>query len=291
MKLFTKILVPVDFSSTSLAGMQRALQTAVLCKSREIHLISVVDINTTGYFVTADTCLPIDYQVFTDQLKLASANLEKWKSECQLPEGTELISNVLEGSFSELIPSYVKDHDIDLVVMGTAGTGGIQEFIFGSHAQEIASHSPCPVLTLQPHTRQDTIRKMIIPVENFYPANKLNYAAALAALFQAEIHLVCLRMQWSKKDLVTQSILQEIKKELTAAEISYRIFVSDGSNITDAILRYAEKEMIDLILVNPGAESKLTGKFIQTTGGNIINHTQVPVLTVRKSSQDPAQHQ
>jgi nucleotide-binding universal stress UspA family protein len=289
MKLFTKILVPLDFSSTSLIGMQRALQTAIQCKSREIHLISVVDINTTGYFVTADTCLPIDYQVFTDQLKLASANLERWKSDCQLPETTQLISTVLEGSFSELIPSYVKEHDIDLIVMGTAGTGGIQEFIFGSHAQEIASQSPCPVLTLQPHSRQDAIRKIIIPVENFYPANKLNYAAALAALFQAEIHLVCLHMQWDKTDHVTQSILQKIQKELTAAEISYRIFVSDGRNITDAILRYAEKEMIDLILVNPGAESKLTGKFIQTTGGQIIHHTQIPVLTVQKNVTDTSQ--
>lgn len=289
MKLFTKILVPLDFSSTSLIGMQRALQTAMQCKSQEIHLISVVDINTTGYFVTADTCLPIDYQVFTDQLKLASANLEKWKSDCQIPERTRLISNVLEGSFSELIPSYVKEHDIDLIVMGTAGTGGIQEFIFGSHAQEIASQSPCPVLTLQPHSRQDTIRKIIVPVENFYPANKLNYAAALAGLFTAEIHLVCLRKKWDKTDHITQSILQKIKKELTVAEISCRIFVSDGRNITDAILRYAEKEMIDLILVNPGAESKLTGKFIETTGGQIIHHTRIPVLTIQKNVQDTSQ--
>lgn len=286
MKLFTKILVPVDFSSTSLIGMERALQTALQCKSQEIHLVSVVDINTTGYFVTADTCLPIDFQVFTDQLKLATANLEKWKSEFQLPDNTQLVTTVLEGNFSDLIPSYVEENAIDLVIMGTAGTGGIQEFIFGSHAQEIASHSPCPVLTLQPHTRQDAIRKIIIPVENFYPANKLNYATALAGLFQAEIHLVCLRMRWDKTDRITQTILQQIKQALTKAEISYRIYVSDGQNITDAILRYAEKEMIDLILVNPGAESKLTGKFIQTTGGQIINHTQVPVLTIQKKTQE-----
>lgn len=284
MKRFNKILVPVDFSALSTLGIQKAMNTAVQCNCHEIHLLSVVDINTVGYFVTAETCLPVDCQLFQNELKTAEEKMEEIKKKFDPPKGISMVYTITDGNLISVIKSYVEAHNIDLVVMATSGTGGIQEFIFGSNAQHIAATIPCPLLSLQPYEDPGTIQKIIVPVETFYPENKLHYALIFAKLFAAEIHLVCLRYKLEEPNKQTTDILRKITAELDTEKISYKIFASEGKNITDVILRYAEKERVDLILVNPGKESKLTGKFIETTGGQIINHAHVPVLTVKKTS-------
>ncbi len=287
MKLFKKILAPVDFSAISKAGIQRAIDTAVQCNSDEIHLLSVVDLNTIGYLVTPETGMAIDYQTLSTSLQ--EAKMRMLEIEGSLPEGHDnitFICKVEEGELTSVINDYILKNEIDLLIMGTAGTQGIREFIFGSNAQRLASEIPCPVLTLQPYGQFEGINKMIVPVEDFYPENKLQYAITLAGLFHAEIHLVCLQEKLQSKEYNTFSILVKIKELLSRENIPFKTLASGGKNITDAILRYAEKESIDLILVNPGEESKLTGKYIESTGGQIVNHAQVPVLTIKKNEQN-----
>ena len=42
----------------------------------------------------------------------------------------------------------ISPHEIDLVVMGTHGRSGIDHVLFGSIAERVVSHAPCPVLTV-----------------------------------------------------------------------------------------------------------------------------------------------
>jgi nucleotide-binding universal stress UspA family protein len=47
----------------------------------------------------------------------------------------------------------IKDHNIDLIVLGTHALAGAQEFLLGSVADEILRYSPLPVLTIGPNVR------------------------------------------------------------------------------------------------------------------------------------------
>ncbi|MBK9486040.1 MAG: universal stress protein [Chitinophagaceae bacterium] len=189
---------------------------------------------------------------------------------------------MLPGAMVQVVNGYVSSHNIDLIVMATAKTTGFMEFIFGSDAQRITSRATCPVLTMDAHTLTGSVQKIIFPVEDFYPENKLQYAIELAQLFNAEIHLICLSEKSSSPVYNTYSIITHIVEIFEEKKIRYKAKAAKGKNITQAILQYAEIESIDLILVNPGEESKLTGRFIETTGGSIVNHTSVPVLTIKK---------
>jgi nucleotide-binding universal stress UspA family protein len=51
--------------------------------------------------------------------------------------------------FAEII-DYVKDQEIDLVIMGTHGRSGIEHILIGSVAEKVVRKSPCPVLTIRP---------------------------------------------------------------------------------------------------------------------------------------------
>jgi nucleotide-binding universal stress UspA family protein len=48
-------------------------------------------------------------------------------------------------AFYEII-QITKEESVDLIVMGTYGKKGIEEFLFGSTAEKVLGESPCPVL-------------------------------------------------------------------------------------------------------------------------------------------------
>ena len=51
--------------------------------------------------------------------------------------------------FLEVI-RYAREHDIDLIVLGTHGRTGLVHMLMGSVAEKIVRKAPCPVLTVRP---------------------------------------------------------------------------------------------------------------------------------------------
>ena len=50
--------------------------------------------------------------------------------------------------FVEII-HHARDHDVDLIVIGTHGRGAVQHALLGSVAEQVVRTSPCPVLTVR----------------------------------------------------------------------------------------------------------------------------------------------
>jgi nucleotide-binding universal stress UspA family protein len=48
-----------------------------------------------------------------------------------------------------VIRSYVADHDVDLVVVGTHGRTGFDRYVLGSVAEALVRTAPVPVLTVR----------------------------------------------------------------------------------------------------------------------------------------------
>ena len=44
---------------------------------------------------------------------------------------------------------YAKEANIDLIVMGTQGRGGLAHLVMGSVAERVVRTAPCPVLTVR----------------------------------------------------------------------------------------------------------------------------------------------
>jgi len=59
------------------------------------------------------------------------------------------------------IVDYAKDHNVDIIVMGTHGRGALAHVVMGSVAERVVRFAPCPVLTVrQPEhdfVRPDTL--------------------------------------------------------------------------------------------------------------------------------------
>lgn len=147
-----RILVPTDFSKFS----RPALNYGCAMASRfgaELHLLNVC----------ADPAMLIPDTVALGAINLVehAAALEKGAQEqlSQLPpdgweNGKEVIRATRTGApFLEII-SYAKDHEIDLIVIGTHGHSGLMHLLMGSVAENIVRKSPCPVMTVKPEGHQ-----------------------------------------------------------------------------------------------------------------------------------------
>jgi nucleotide-binding universal stress UspA family protein len=148
MQPVTSILVPTDFSPGSKRALAYAIQLAEAFAA-SLHVIHVLEdaFAMAGYLEMYAP--PGDYME-------AVARQAGVELEAQLtPEQKTRYSAALcvrTGRPSNEILAYLAEHpEIDLVVMATAGRGGVARFMMGSVTDRVVRAAPCPVLTLHPH--------------------------------------------------------------------------------------------------------------------------------------------
>ncbi len=69
-----------------------------------------------------------------------------------LPEGTKVRPVVECGAIESTLTRYVREHDIDLVVMGSHGSGGLMSLLLGSTAAKLLDWLPCDTLLVREPT-------------------------------------------------------------------------------------------------------------------------------------------
>ena len=70
------------------------------------------------------------------------------------PDAERILASV---AATEIL-DYVRNHGaIDLIVIATGGRGAVSRLMLGSVTDKIVRKAPCPVLTVHPHDREDTV--------------------------------------------------------------------------------------------------------------------------------------
>lgn len=75
------------------------------------------------------------------------AEMDKFACHCAYGHSS---LHVVKGPAEDVIPNFVDTHDIDLVVMGTVGRGGIPGLLIGNTAESVINSVNCSVLALKP---------------------------------------------------------------------------------------------------------------------------------------------
>ena len=143
--MFKKILCPVDFSEFTDEILAHAVSIAKRFDS-ELHLIHVIP--NLNYFTPCESFLTPENLVAIERNIEGEVgkDFDKITKKLDLPFKRIVKTGV---TFVEII-DYIKDQDIDLVVMGTHGRSGIEHILIGSVAEKVVRKSPCPVLTVRP---------------------------------------------------------------------------------------------------------------------------------------------
>lgn len=148
-----RILVPVDYSSSSAAALAYAVELAQLLQAQ----LDVVHVWDRPSFVSEETQVhgPGDTRRSLGELIREGAEREMREflsagAEARSGAGLDISPRLLSGDpASALLTELALGHH-DLVVTGTRGRTGLQHLLLGSVAEKLVRLSPVPVLTV-PH--------------------------------------------------------------------------------------------------------------------------------------------
>jgi nucleotide-binding universal stress UspA family protein len=256
-----KILVPIDFTPVTENALKYAIGLTNILAVNGIVLFHVVssekDSATAMYNLN---------QLIEKYKDLTRATLESF---------------VKPGNIFDMIGSTALDLKASLIVMGTHGIKGMQQFI-GSKAMKVITQSKTPYIVVQKLPYKE-VKKILIPVD-YTRENKqlLPLVQTLGEKFHASLTLV-------KQKATDEFIINKINNNL----MYFKSFLKDNNipfsesgeyNLKSKykdVMAEADKTSTDLIVATIDPETGIADYIMGVEEQKIVaNESQIPVLCI-----------
>ncbi|TLX73017.1 universal stress protein [Labilibacter sediminis] len=141
LKSIKKILCPVDFSDASLRALNNAITLAQTFDA-ELTILHTYS-SSTSYSIW----LEVDYEQENQLIKTAQEEeFQEFLEQVDLNDvAYKKVS--IEGVAHQEILDFIKDNDIDLLLMGTTGRTGLSRILMGSTTVKVTRELPCSFIT------------------------------------------------------------------------------------------------------------------------------------------------
>ncbi|HTA28345.1 MAG TPA: universal stress protein [Bacteroidia bacterium] len=275
-----RILVPVDFSTTGECAIEYGAYLADLLHAKLYLLHVVEEIHKYPYEWSEGTTLTRFEEILRKKL---TDKLVKY-AEKLTQNHTIQVDFILEtGKPSYKISETVASHGIDLIVMGTHGAHGLEEFFIGSNARKVVDLSPCPVITIREDFNEKAIKSIVLPIDDsLHSRQKTNNVLPIAKISNAVVHILGLSQSRKKTDIDKLNIkIDAIEHHLKDAGLNYTRKVVIGKNLAEEAMNYAQDVNAEMLAIMADHESDSTGMFMGAFAQQIVNHSPVPVLSIR----------
>jgi nucleotide-binding universal stress UspA family protein len=142
------ILLPTDFSDCGnyalsfAASLARTFGASIIC----VHVIEPM-VPTVGYSGMTE---PLPIADISDQLEDSAERELPKLAECEECAGLAVEEVIVHGEAASEIVRVAKDRRVDLIVVSSHGRTGLGRILFGSTAEAVVRHAPCPVLVVKP---------------------------------------------------------------------------------------------------------------------------------------------
>lgn len=268
------VVVAVDFSNTSLHAIEYSIPLANKLKS-DIILVWVDKISPTEslYPDTSSENRNEAKKRFDEIISAYSRRMGKGlKMECKFRKG----------KIYHEVDMVAKNSGAGLIITGSHGISGFEEYWIGSNAFKIVTYATCPVVTVRhDFPIRKSLQRIIVPIDSSPETlQKLPYVVQLAKLFKSEVHVV--GTHYSHLNSI-QKLAEKYVQQATSYLFSHEIHcVEDNiiaADITKAVLQYAGDVKADLITIMTEQETPaniLLGPHAQ----QLINQSMVPVLSI-----------
>ncbi len=269
-----KIVVGIDFSSCSINALEHAVSIARRARAD----ITMVWVNHLDY----------SKEIFSVEPKQLSTEVEgrlKKLVEDYRPKlgGQKIDYRTCKGKIYKEICDVASQLDAFLIIVGTHGSSGFEEFWIGSNANRIVSSSKIPTITIRGGVDIGRdLKKIVMPFDSTkVTRQKVPITALLASYFHSEVHILGLytsslddvRFRIKNYALQAEDYFKENK-------IRYKTTFIEAHNITEATLNYAKSIDANLISIMTEQETSTSNIWLGPYAAQMVNHAPMPVLSV-----------
>lgn len=269
-----KIIVGIDFSNCSINALEHAITIAKKAQSN----ITLIWVNHLDY---SKEIFSIEPKQLLNEVEARLENMvSKYSPELR---GQTIDYKIKKGKVYKEICDYAYEVKAFLVIVGTHGSSGFEEFWIGSNANRIVSTSKIPTLTIRGGVSiERDLKRIVMPFDSTQVTRqKMPITALLANYFDSEIHLLGLftssldDIRFRIRNYITQA--EEYLKE---NNIKYKTTFIDAHNITETTLDYANKIDANLISIMTEQETSTANIWLGPYAAQMVNHSPIPVLSV-----------
>jgi len=144
------ILLPTDFSKTSLTAADYAVELADQYKAK-LHVLNVLEKTPP---ILAIRSLDLSREKIIESIDAdAKSQLEDCLKTIKKIKEVDIISDIRKGIDYEEIIKYSKEKKIDVIVIATHGRTGLIHTLLGSVAEKVIRYSKIPVLVTTPPSK------------------------------------------------------------------------------------------------------------------------------------------
>jgi nucleotide-binding universal stress UspA family protein len=292
---FQNILVPVDFSETSLLAVEHATFLAKKngAKITFIHVMEPASKPATKFAFSMYNMGEYEEKIEKLEQKQAEFELRKEtlireeleKLEKSLVEkGLNVGISVIEkGKVSKQVCAAAEKLEADLIVMGTHGASGIREFVVGSNTYGVVADAKCPVISIKKEIKTPGFKNIFLPfIDKPHMREHVDYALKLAKIYGATVHIL---------GLDTDKEVDHFKKVRVEADQIVKMAEKSGIKCTsdvfpayysdELLMKYGKEKKADLIVIMADINKiGLLQYFTGPVAQQIVNHSSIPVLSI-----------
>lgn len=205
--------------------------------------------------------------------------------------GGKLDYKLRKGKVYHEIVTTAKSKKAELIVTGSHGVSGFEEYWIGGNANRIVGNSCCPVITVRNGFEiKDDIHHIILPIDNAnHTLFKVPCTAKMAKVFDAEVHILVIyttNLQTMHKRV--DNYADKAKKYFDQENVRYKVETIQTQNVTKATIDYAKNIHADLISIVIEQDDNKNVGLLGPCAQQIVNHSPIPVLCVQNSEAEKA---
>ena len=264
-----KILVPTDFSTLADNALEFACQIAMQMKY-EIFLLTIQSLPANDDPSMAVELIKTIEESGKERLKQKANEIR------EAHKNIKLTTHFSFGIPSITIKEFLETNDYHLVVIGTRGASGVDKFLFGSVAESISKHSPCPVIIVHEDHKFKPLKHIAVPIDinyKFFESHKLvEQIVEYAEMFKADLN-------WFYVNTDKKDIQDDIHLILDDGH-KINIEIIEAETVEKGIGDYCQSNHLDLLIILKRDYSFVQQLFQRNIFAEILQHQPLPVMVV-----------
>lgn len=258
------ILVPTDFSEISSAACDMAIRIAV-SKNDPLHFIH---------------CIRKGGQLTESEHQDVEQNLSIWKSKTEKAGGIATLE-VMRGNLIERLSYFAEEMSPSLVVMGSHGISGKEEYLIGSNTQKAIRKIRKPILVVKGTLNRFPFRNVVF-ASSFEQRDEVDFLFFLdwVKQYNPTVHLLAINTLsfFSQPAIIMQSAMDHYRD--LCRPLSCQTHFFRDINVEAGIRHFSQENQIDLIAVSNSHKKPVKRLLSGSTVEFLVNHAERPVLSI-----------
>lgn len=271
------ILVPIDFKPESLAAFEYAITLGTGIQAH-IHLLYVIEIES-----------PLLKMVLTREQKGliiegAGKKMDALIAEKSGAAGKIYHKHILQGKiYNKIVETAIKIK-AEMIIMGRKDSSDIVKNFTGTNTLHIIRESNIPVITLTKKASGAGCKHILLPLDlSKQVLKQVCSTIHIARLLSASVSLVSVLIVDRASLEINYSVrLNDLRVlfEQSGIPCQYSLLKDTSTDLPAVLNKHANEIKAELIVIMTQQELNFTDYFIGSTAQEIINTSDIPVLSI-----------